>query len=73
VEGERTYLGRSVARHGSVTEGEAIHSQKSAAGVVLTRVRKAQTVGGISRNAGLDERQAAEEPASVGLCGGGEE
>jgi len=39
--GDRTYLGRSAARHGIVTEGGEIHSDRaaeSAAGVVPTKV-----------------------------------
>lgn len=57
-----------VARLGFVTEGEAIHldpateQQKSAAGVVLAEVRKAQTVCASSRT--LDSRVAWRQPIS---------
>jgi len=45
IESSRAYRGRSAARLGFVTEGGVIHlilQQKSAAGVVLTQVRKAK-------------------------------
>jgi hypothetical protein len=47
VEGERTYLGRSVACHGIVRVNKFALTvrQKSAAGVVVVKTVKAQTVG----------------------------
>src|SRR5260370_35752208 len=62
VEGERTYLGRSVACHGIVTEGGAIHSDR-AAEVSSGRISRASDEGPNSRERQVGRRtRSSKEP-----------